>query len=242
MAYYGYARVSTKTQRLDRQIDNIMKAYPEVEWVYTEKFTGTKVYGRTEFLKLQKKVKAGDTIVFDSVSRMSRDACEGVELYMNFYNLGVNLVFLKEPYINSSVYKSASEQTIGMTGNDIADIYIEATNRVIKLLAEKQIVSAFQQSEKEVQDIQKRVSEGMKATQRRNEDLPPEQQTQIGLKKGSKLVTKKSIAMKDKIQKMAKDFNGNMTDKEVIETLKIARNSYYKYKKQLFEEMANGSL
>lgn len=242
MAIWGYARVSTKTQRLDRQIDNIMKAYPEVEWVCTEKFTGTKVYERTEFVKLKKKVKSGDTIVFDSVSRMSRDACEGVELYMEFYSSGVNLVFLKEPYINSSVYKSASEQTIGMTGNDIADIYIEATNRVIKLLAEKQIVSAFEQAEKEVKDIQRRVSEGMRATQRKNEELPPEQQTQIGMKKGSKLITKKSIEMKAKIIKMSKTFEGNMTDKEVVETLKIARNTYYKYKKQLFEETANGSL
>ena len=93
-----------------------------------------------------------------------------------------------------------------MTGNDIADIYIEATNRVIKLLAEKQIVSAFEQAEKEVKDIQRRVSEGMRATQRKNEELPPEQQTQIGMKKGSKLITKKSIEMKAKIIKMSKTF------------------------------------
>ena len=165
---YGYARVSTKTQRLDRQVENIINAYPEVKQIYTEKWTGTEVDNRIEFQKLIKRVKTGDTIVFDSVSRMSRDANEGVKLYMDFYNIGVNLIFLKESYINTDVYKTATEQTIGTTGNDIADIYIEATNKVIKLLAEKQIEKAFEQAEKEVKDLQKRVCEGMRATQKKN--------------------------------------------------------------------------
>ena len=69
---YGYARVSTKTQRLARQIDNINAAYPEVSHIYTEKYTGTSVEGRTEWQKLFRFVDKGDTIVFDSVSRMSR--------------------------------------------------------------------------------------------------------------------------------------------------------------------------
>lgn len=106
--------------------------------------------------------------MFDSVSRMSRSAAEGVKCYMEFYERGVNLVFLEEGYINTDVYRSAVEQTIKTTGNEIADIYIKATNKVIKLLAEKQIVKAFEQSEKEVKDLQTRVSEGMKATQEKN--------------------------------------------------------------------------
>lgn len=93
------------------------------------------------------------TIVFDSVSRMSRNATEGVELYMDLFNKGVNLVFLKESYINTEVYKSTIEQTIGSTGNDIADIYIEATNKVIKLLAEKQIIKASLELARDAADI-----------------------------------------------------------------------------------------
>lgn len=233
---YGYTRVSTKTQRLDRQIDNINKAYPDVKQIYCEKWTGTEVDSRTELQKLIKRVKTGDTIVFDSVSRMSRNACEGVELYMDFYNKGINLIFLKESYINTEVYKSASEQTIGTTGNEIADIYIEATNKVIKLLAEKQIIKAFEQAEKEVNDLHQRVSEGMKATQKKNKELPEEQRIQIGQRTGAKLTTKKSIEMKSKIIKMSKAFDGNMNDKEVMETLGLARNTYYKYKRELQEE------
>ena len=62
-----------------------------------EVFTGTKVYGRKVFAKLLGVVKEGDTIVFDEISRMSRNEEEGFSLYQELYEKGVNLVFLKEP-------------------------------------------------------------------------------------------------------------------------------------------------
>lgn len=226
MSIYGYARISTAKQSIDRQIRNIKAAYPTAV-IVQEVFTGTKITGRKEWEKLYKKVQAGDTIVFDSVSRMSRDSSEGVELYMELFQKDVTLVFLKEGYINTEVYRSTIEQTIGTTGNDIADIYIEATNKVIKLLAEKQIIKAFEQAEKEVEDLHQRTKEGI-TTARLNGK-------QIGRATGAKVTTKKSVEMKEKIRKMAKDFGGNMTDKEVIETLKIARNTYFKYKKEIKE-------
>ena len=131
---YGYARISTKKQSIDRQIANIKKEYSESE-IYSEAYTGTKA-DRPEWGKLLKVVKPGDTIVFDSVSRMSRNAEEGIKQYFELYEKGVVLVFLKEGYINTEVFESTSKQMIPATGNDIADIYIEATNKVIKLLAE----------------------------------------------------------------------------------------------------------
>ena len=221
---YGYARISTAKQSIERQERNIKAVYADAI-IVKEVFTGTQVDGRVEWDKIYKKVNAGDTIVFDSVSRMSRNATEGVELYMELFNKGVNLVFLKESYINTEVYKSTIEQTIGATGNDIADIYIEATNKVIKLLAEKQIIKAFEQAEKEVQDLRQRTREGIETARLNGK--------QIGRADGTNVQTKKSVEMKEKIRKMAKSFDGNMTDKEVIETLKIARNTYFKYKKQM---------
>ena len=221
---YGYCRISTAKQSIERQERNIKAVYADAI-IVKEVFTGTQVDGRVEWDKIYKKVNAGDTIVFDSVSRMSRNATEGVELYMELFNKGVNLVFLKESYINTEVYKSTIEQTIGATGNDIADIYIEATNKVIKLLAEKQIIKAFEQAEKEVQDLRQRTREGIETARLNGK--------QIGRADGTTLETKKSVEMKEKIRKMAKSFDGNMTDKEVIETLKIARNTNFKYKKQM---------
>ena len=58
---------------------------------------------------------------------------------------------------------------------------------------------------------------------------------QIGRVEGKKVVTKKSLDMKDRIRKMSKSFDGNMTDKEILEILNISRNTYYKYKKELID-------
>ena len=101
---YGYTRISTKNQSIDRQIRNIKELYSDAI-IIEEVYTGTKIYGRKEFDKLIKKVKAGDTIVFDSVSRMSRNAEEGFKLYEELYNKGIELVFIKEQHINTETYK-----------------------------------------------------------------------------------------------------------------------------------------
>lgn len=91
---YGYARVSTPTQSIDRQIRNIKDAY-EVNKIYQEVFTGTDFQGRKELQKLLKVVREDDVIVFDSVSRMSRSAEEGFKLYQELFNKGVELDFIK---------------------------------------------------------------------------------------------------------------------------------------------------
>ena len=74
---YGYCRISTAKQNIERQIRNILSVYPDAV-IYQEAYTGTKLYERKEFDKLLKRVKSGDTIVFDSVSRMSRSADDGI--------------------------------------------------------------------------------------------------------------------------------------------------------------------
>lgn len=87
--YFGYARISTPQQSIERQIRNILAAYPQSE-IIREVFTGTKFQGRREFEKLLKKLNAGDTIIFDSVSRMSRDAEEGFTMYEDLFSKGIN--------------------------------------------------------------------------------------------------------------------------------------------------------
>lgn len=56
---------------------------------------------------------------------------------------------------------------------------------------------------------------------------------QIGLAKGTKLTTKKSILAKEIIRKYNRDFEGELTDKETIEKANINRKTFYKYKKEL---------
>ena len=93
MRIYGYARISTMKQSIARQIDNIKAKYPDAV-IITEEYTGTTT-DRPAWNKLRKNLKAGDTVVFDEVSRMSRNAEEGFKLYETLFNEGVNLFFLK---------------------------------------------------------------------------------------------------------------------------------------------------
>lgn len=234
MATYGYCRISTGKQNIDRQVRNIHAVYPDAI-IVKEVYTGTKFQGRKELDKILKIIKPNDTIVFDSVSRMSRNSDEGCEEYESLFNKEITLVFLKEPHINTDVYKQALQRQLDITlntGNNATDKFmntiIEALNGYIMDLAKEQIKLAFEQAQKEVDDLHQRTREGI-ATARLNGK-------QIGQKQGSKLVTKKSIEAKKQIQKYSKDFEGTLTDIECMKMIGLARNTFYKYKAEMKAE------
>ena len=159
---------------------------------------------------------------------MSRNAEEGFKLYEELFTLGINLVFLKEPHINTETYKNAINTKVQMTGTN-ADILLKAINEYLMTLDKEQIRIAFEQAEKEVNDLHQRTAEGIKTAKLNGK--------QIGSVAGQKYTTKKELAAKEIILKNSKDFNGTNTDSEVIKLAGISRNSYYKYKAELKAEM-----
>lgn len=227
MKVYGYARVSTRHQSLDRQIANIRAAYPNVSEIVTEKYTGTRL-DRPYWNRLYKKLTAGDVVVFDEVSRLARNSQEGAAIYEELYNRGVSLVFLKQPLVNTDNYRQAAAATIPSTGVEIADMYIETTNRVLIILAKRQVQQAFEQAQAEVDHLHKRVSEGMRAANAGEKIAEA--------RTGNKYETKKSKGMKVRIRQMSRDFDGTMTDRDIMEVLGLARNTYYKYKREMIAQ------
>ena len=225
MTIYGYARISTPKQSMDRQIRNIKAAYPKAI-ILQDEFTGTKL-SRPNFDKLLKSVVEGDMIVFDSVSRMSRNAADGFAVYQELYNRGVELVFLKEPQINTQTYKKAVASSVKLTGTAV-DYILEGINKYLMELAKEQIRIAFEQAEKEVTDLHQRTKEGI-ITARLNGK-------QIGQQKGAKLTTKKSIAAKEIIRTHLIDFGGSLNNAECQRLAGVSRNSFYKYKQELILE------
>ena len=227
---YAYCRVSTQHQKIARQITNITAIYPYAT-IIREFFTGT-TQNRPQWEKFIPQVKRDDTIVFDSVSRMSRNAEEGFKDYKMLYERGVHLIFLNEPLINTSVFDSTRSNLLNIditTGNAAVDTFfkgnIELINNFMMALAEEQIKAAFDQSEKEVTDLHSRISQGIREAKKNG--------TQIGLAKGTALTTKKSLECKAIIQKHSKDFGGTLDDPDVIKLCGCSRNSYYKYKKEV---------
>lgn len=221
MSVYGYCRISTPKQSIDRQIRNIKQEFPDAV-IVQEAYTGTKL-DRKEWSKLYCNAKSGDTIVFDSVSRMSR-AEEGFTIYKELYNRGVSLVFLKERHIDTATYQKALSNGVPMTGTDV-DCILKGVNEYLWKLAEEQIRLAFLQAEKEVEDLHQRTREGIQTARIKGK--------QIGQREGATLNTKKSVAMKPIIKQHSKDFGGSLSDAEVMKLTGLARNTYYKYKREL---------
>lgn len=229
---YAYCRVSTKHQRITRQVTNILELYPKAT-IIREFYTGT-TQSRPHWDRLIALIKKEDTIVFDSVSRMSRNSDEGFNDYKKLYEMGVNLIFLNEPLINTSVFDSTRNNLLNVnvsTGNEAVDTFfkgnIELINNFILAIAEEQIKSAFEQAEKEVNDLHSRISQGIREAKKNG--------SQIGLTKGTTLTTKKSIQCKAVIRKHCIELGGNLKDVDIIKLCGCSRNSYYKYKQSLLQ-------
>lgn len=234
---YSYVRVSTAKQSLERQKKNItsyLKGESSIQ--FEDKWTGTTI-SRPEFDKLVKAVNKdidkGDsvTIIFDSVSRMSRNAAEGVEQYFKWFNMGVSLVFLNEHYIDTDTYKAAEKTSIPETGNEIADIYINATNQVLMILAKRQIELAFEQSEKEVSDLRTRTKEGM-AAKGAGEKISKARQGQT--------YTTAGLKVKIAALKKLKIFGGALSQSEFAATQNVTRMTVYRYIQDIQNDL-NGS-
>lgn len=232
---YGYCRISRKTQNIDRQVRNISEAFPTAK-ISKEEYTGRKIQGRKELNKILKQVRPGDTIVFDSVSRMSRNAEEGFQLYQELYADGINLVFLKEPYCNTAKYQETLAKQIDITintGDSATDALmqsiIDALNTFRQNLVRKDIELAFEQAQKEVDDLRQRTIEGIETARRNGK--------QIGLAKNTRLKSKKSVKAKNIIRKHNRTFGGNLTNEETWTLAGISKMTFYKYKDELIAEM-----
>ena len=234
MSKYGYVRVSTMQQKTQRQIDNI-KSFDTNAIIYEEKQSGKDIENRAVFKKLLNKLKPGDTIIFDEVSRMSRNADEGYNLYMELIKQDISLVFLKEHHIDTDEYKRRTQSHIARvsSSNEKMDNLI---NGIFSLIAEFEsenlkdnIHLAFQQAEHERLFLIKRVTEGKSKSEK------PQ-----GRPKGShNIKTDRADHIKKVIREQSKDFDGKFSDAKIMkEYLEgIARNTYYKYKKELVGEM-----
>lgn len=236
----GYARVSTPKQNLNRQITNLKERYPDIV-IVAEVFTGS-TDNRPKWRKLMRQCKAGNIkkLVFDEVSRFSRNAEEAIVEYRELYSLGIEMEFLKEPHINSSVFKQASERKIEIStesmDNDTANLIstvIDGLNDYLMAVAEKQIYLAFEHAQKERELLSKRTSEGLKRAKLMG--------SKVGRQPGEKLVTRKSKRAKRIIRKHYSLFGGELTATQCFQIAQITKSTFYRYLEEMCkEDEANG--
>lgn len=239
MTVYGYARISTPQQDITRQVRNLLRHDPDIK-IYEETYSGTKS-DRPRFRALVKRVCPGDTIVFDEVSRMSRDAEEGYRTYRELYERGVELVFLKEPHINTSIYRQAETDTITIdrgSGDGPSDELVRdianAINRYMVRVTRQQIRLAFERSQAEVDLLHKRTKEGMETARAQGK--------QIGRPKGAVVETTKGKRAKEQIRQYSRRYGGPLAGTDVIKLCGISRNSYFKYCREIDAETIRHNL
>lgn len=219
---YGYVRISTPKQNIERQVRNILRVYPTAI-IIREIYTG-RTQDRPKWIKLQPQLQPDDIIVFDSVSRMARDSDEGFSDYQKLFGRKIELKFLQEPHIDTEVYRKALQVSIPKTGTNV-DVILEAVERYLMLLAKEQIKIAFDQAQKEVDDLRQRTREGIE-TARLNGKI-------LGRPKGQRSITEKEIRTKKLMKKRARSFGGDLNDSDCMKIAGVSRKTYYRYKKEL---------
>ena len=203
---YGYCRISTPTQNIDRQKRNILDRYPKAK-LHCEAYTGTTT-DRPEWCKLKAILKKGDTVVFDEISRMSRNADEGIKLYMELYDKGIELVFLKEPQCNTATYSETLKNRIEL---------------------------AFQSAENEVKRLKERTREGIETARLNGKQIGRKTGSKITTKRSEEVKQIIKAKSKDFSGNMS-DVEVIAYVKGITKGGKFSRNSYYKYKSELKAE------
>ena len=126
---YGYARVSTADQNLDRQKDALSKY--GVDILRCEKMSGTKK-NRPELDKMLAELSEGDTVVIESLSRLGRSTKNLAELMEMFNNKNIRLVSLKETIDTTTPTGKLLYTILSSLAQFERDILVERTNEGLK--------------------------------------------------------------------------------------------------------------
>lgn len=103
MANFGYARVSTDTQDLTRQLKALVNAGVEPCNIFKDIGSG-KDFNRIEYQKLvNNTLRAGDTLYITSIDRLGRNMKDIEQEYQTITELRqCKLISLEEPFLSSS--------------------------------------------------------------------------------------------------------------------------------------------
>lgn len=119
-AKYGYARVSSKDQNLDRQIAALNES--GVERIFADKQSG-KDFERVEYKAMMKRLRAGDVLFIKSIDRLGRNYREIIEQWRAIVDKSVDIVVLDMPLLDTRREKS-------LIGTFISDIVLQVLSFV----------------------------------------------------------------------------------------------------------------
>lgn len=143
---YGYARVSSKDQNLDRQIDALVAFPIDRKRIYADKASG-KDFNRPRYRALVRRLRPGDALVVKSIDRLGRNYNEILEEWRLITKAKqAAIVVLDMPLLDTRTQRG------GVTGVFLADVVL-------------QLLSYVAQVERE--NIKQRQAEGIAAARAR---------------------------------------------------------------------------
>lgn len=167
--FYSFKRISTDSERqnFNRQIKSLERYATDhnIEYLleFTEEKSAKNFNDRPQFLKLDKILQSGDTVVFKDLSRFTREAENGYKKYMEWLERGINIVFIDNPTVSSDyirqMTKVAEEQDI---------VTKTALEGVIKLL----LIVELDRAEQHRKYISKAITDGIAASVKKSGRRP----------------------------------------------------------------------
>lgn len=203
--YYSYKRISTDSERqnFNRQIKSLERYATEngIEYLleFTEEKSAKSFDDRPQFKKLDKLLRAGDTVVFKDLSRFTREAENGYNKYMEWLERDINIIFIDNPTISSDYIHNmaaiAQEQDI---------VTKTAMESVIKLL----LIVELDRAEQQRRYISKAITDGIAASDKKSgrkagqlDKMTEELQTDIELYLVNRSVTQIELMKKHDISR-----------------------------------------
>ncbi len=124
---YGYARVSTREQNLDRQLDALVGFGVRSEDIFADRASG-KDFERPEWLRMKEALRAGDVLVVKSIDRFGRSYEEIIEQWREITkDIRADVVVLDMPLLDTR------EDRGGVTGALISDIVLQLLSYVAQV-------------------------------------------------------------------------------------------------------------
>lgn len=124
---YGYIRVSTKEQNIDRQLTAILEEGIEMNKIYIDKASG-KNFNRKKYRSLVRKLKEGDEIYIKSIDRLGRNYDEIIkEWNLITKEKNAEIIVLDFPLLDTRT------KSYDLTGKFIADIVLQILSYVAQI-------------------------------------------------------------------------------------------------------------
>lgn len=139
---WGYIRVSSISQKLDRQEEALINAGVNPNFIISDKASG-KDFERTGYIQLKKSLKAGDTLVIKELDRLGRNKQLIKEEWQDLKNMGVDIIVIEQPILNTAGKDDLTKELISNIVFELLTYMSEAERLKIKSRQQEGIEKAL---------------------------------------------------------------------------------------------------